>query len=209
MIDVYTIDAALSPEELERVRVELFTDPIIQVSALDKSLAREYDFVIEVGFRPGVTDNVGRSATEGIQDTLGRHLAAGEAVYKSTMYAVRGASRETCEHIAKDLLANALIQQYGVKSREEMAALDGQALLPLPIVTERSEAVVREVSLEISDDALMTLSRDGMLAPPSSSTVHERSSKLTRSRRTPRSSGTPRIKSGTRSSSSARRAPCA
>lgn len=164
VIDVYTVDAALSADELERVRTELFTDPIIQESAVGKSLARDYDFLIEVGFRPGVTDNVGRSAAEGIQDTLGRALGPGEAVYKSTVYAVRGATRAQCQHMAKDLLANNLIQQFVVHSREEMAALDGQALLPLPVVTERSAAVVKTVSLDIPDDALMALSRDGMLA---------------------------------------------
>jgi phosphoribosylformylglycinamidine synthase II len=161
VIDVYTIDASLSVAELERVRAELLTDPIIQVSALNQSLARDYDFAIEVGFRPGVTDNVGKSAAEGIQDTLGRALAPGEAVYKSTLYAVRGASRETCQHMAKDLLANGLIQQYVVLSPAEMATYAG---LPLPIVTDRSQTEVREVSLDISDDALLALSRDGMLA---------------------------------------------
>lgn len=164
VVDVYTIDAALSPGEIERVRTELLTDPIIQESALGHSLARDYDFAIEVGFRPGVTDNIGRSASEGIQDTLGRALASGEAVYKSSIYAVRGATRAQCEHMAKDLLANALIQQYVVKSAEEMQALDGQPLLPLPIVTDRSETVVHTVPLDIGDDALMALSRDGMLA---------------------------------------------
>jgi phosphoribosylformylglycinamidine synthase II len=164
VIDVYTIDAALSAGDLARVRDELFTDPIIQESTLNKSIARDYDFLIEVGFRPGVTDNVGKSSAEGIQDTLGHALAPGEAVYKSTQYAVRGATREQCEHIAKDLLANNLIQQYVIQSPQEMAALDGQALLPLPIVTERSEAIVRETPLTISDDALLALSRDGMLA---------------------------------------------
>ena len=161
VIDVYTIDAALSAAELERVRTELLTDPIIQVSALNQSLASDYDFVIEVGFRPGVTDNVGKSAAEGIQDTLGRALAPGEAVYKSTLYAVRGATRETCQHIAKDLLANGLIQQYVVLSPAEMATYTG---LPLPIVTDRSQTEVREISLDITDDALVALSRDGMLA---------------------------------------------
>lgn len=164
VIDVYTIDAALSDADLERVRTELFTDPIIQTSALNKTLARDYDFLIEVGFRPGVTDNVGKSAAEGVQDTLGHRLAPGEGVYKSTVFAIRGATRETCEHIAKDLLANALIQQYVIHSAQEMRALDGKALLPLPIVTERSTVEVRPVSLDISDGALMELSRDGMLA---------------------------------------------
>ncbi len=164
VIDVYAIHAALTPEELERVRVELFTDPIIQESAVNRSIARHYDFIIEVGFRPGVTDNVGRSSVEGIQDTLGRALAPGETVFKSRQYAVRGATRATCEAIARRALANDLIEQWVVNSAEEVAALRGGSLLGLPIVTERSEAVVHEVDLEIPDDALVAMSRDRMLA---------------------------------------------
>jgi phosphoribosylformylglycinamidine synthase subunit PurSL len=164
VVDVYTLQAELSAEELDGVRTELFTDPIIQVSACDKSLATDFDFVIEVGFLPGVTDNVGKSAKEGVQDTIGRKLAEGEVVYKSTQYAFSGATQATCETIAKKLLANELIEQWILKSAAEMAGLDGQSLLGLPVVTDQSEVTVREIDLNISDEALGALSKDMMLA---------------------------------------------
>jgi phosphoribosylformylglycinamidine synthase len=164
VIDVYTIDAALTAAQVERVRLELFTDPVIQESAVNRSLARDYDYVIEVGFLPGVTDNVGKSAVQGIQDTLGRALGSSEAVFKSTQYAVRGASSEVCGRIARQMLANELIQQWVVKSAEDMEALDGGPLLGLPIVTERSEVTVHDIDLEVSDDALIDLSRAMTLA---------------------------------------------
>lgn len=163
-IDVFTIHAALTSEELEKVRVELFTDPVIQDSTLNRAIATDYDFIVEVGFRPGVTDNVGKSSVEGIQDTLGRNFAPGETVFKSRQYAIRGANRKTCERIATRMLANELIEQWVLKSREEVDALNGGALLGLPIVTDQSEATVHEIDLEISDDALVALSRDMMLA---------------------------------------------
>jgi len=164
-IDVYTIHAALTDEDLEIVRRELFTDPIIQQSAINRSLARDYDFVVEVGFLPGVTDNVGKTSAEGIADVLGRPLAAGETVFKSTLYAIRGGvDTATCARIARDLLANELIQQWVVKSAAEMRALDGKPLLALPIVTTQSDPEVHEIDLEQSDDALQQLSRDMVLA---------------------------------------------
>ena len=163
--DVYTINAALSPEELEKVRAELFTDPLIQDSVLDANVLGDYIFLIEVGFLPGVTDNIGRSSAEGIADTLGRALAPGEAVYKSTLYGVKGdVTRQDCEHIARDLLANELIQRWVVKSAEEMGDLAGQSLLGLPIVTDQSDPAVHEVDLNIPDGELEALSRDKMLA---------------------------------------------
>lgn len=176
VIDVYTIDAALADYELERVRTELFTDPIIQESALNKSLVLHsnpagagsfpgFSYIIEVGYLPGVTDNVGKSSAEGIADTLGRALAPGEAVYKSTQYAIAGeAGRQTCEHIARDLLANELIQRWVVKSREEMAPLDGAPLLGLPIVASHGDVAVHPICLEISEENLAELSRTMTLA---------------------------------------------
>lgn len=164
VIDLYTIDADLSDAELERVRAELFTDPIIEQSALNESLARDFDFLIEVGFRPGVTDNVGRSAREGIQDTLGRKLKPAEAVYKSTQYAISGINQATAKRIVRAALANDLIEQSVIKSRDEMAAQGNLPLLGIPVVTDRSDVTVREIDLEIEDAALVQLSRDMMLA---------------------------------------------
>ncbi|MCC6143850.1 MAG: phosphoribosylformylglycinamidine synthase subunit PurS [Candidatus Hydrogenedentes bacterium] len=165
VIDVYTINAALSADELEAVRAELFTDPVIQDSAVDRELAGDFDFLVEVGFRPGVTDNVGKSSAEGVSDVIGRKLGEGEGVFKSTQYALRGGvDRETCEHIARDLLANELIQRWSIVSAEELAERKGAPLLDLPIVTDRSEVTVHEINLEVDDDALLQLSRDMMLA---------------------------------------------
>ena len=84
LVDVYTIHADLDADQLERVRNELFTDPIVQESALDAPIAGRCDYLIEVGFLPGVTDNVGKSAGEGIEDVLGSPFEEGEAVFKST-----------------------------------------------------------------------------------------------------------------------------
>ena len=123
VIQVYTIHAELSPAELEKVRAELFTDPIIEVSAIDQSLAMDFDFVVEVGFRPGVTDNVGKSALEGIQDTIGRHLPEGSAVFKSKQYVFKGISKEDCLRATKRVLANDLIERWVMQSPAEMAAL--------------------------------------------------------------------------------------
>jgi phosphoribosylformylglycinamidine synthase len=165
VVDVYTIHAALTEDELEQVRTELFTDPIIQESTANGFLVDDCDFVIEVGFRPGVTDNVGKSSAEGIADTLGRVLGPGEAVYKSTLYAFQGdLSHSICERIAKDQLANELIQRWVVKSAAELNELPGQSLLGLPIVTDRSSVEVETVNLDLSDEQLATLSRDRMLA---------------------------------------------
>ena len=167
VINVYTIHAELGEPEADRVRAELFTDPITQMSTVNASLAADLDcdYIIEVGYRPGVTDNVGRSSAEGVADTLGRPFTSGEAVYFSQQFALKGdLSTKACERIARDLLANNLIQRWTIKSHDELKALAGASLLGLPVVTDRSEVKVETVDLNLSDDALATLSRDRMLA---------------------------------------------
>ena len=164
VVRVYTIAAPLSEDELERARNELFTDPVTEISALDQSMSRDFDFLVEVGFRPGVTDNVGKSAKEGIEDLLGRKLADQEKVFTSARYAFRGVTREEAERIAQGTLANNLIEQWTLKSAEEMRDHGDAALLPLPVVTDVSDATVREIDLDLKDDALMALSREMVLA---------------------------------------------
>ena len=165
VVDVYTVRADVDVDAMERVRTELFTDPIIQDSALNASIAEDYDFLIEVGFLPGVTDNVGKSSAEGIADVLARPFVEGEAVFKSVQYAVKGkVDAKTCHTFTHDLLANELIQQWVVKSADEMSASQTRQLLELPIVTEHSDTEVHTVDLNISDDALMAISRDNTLA---------------------------------------------
>ena len=53
---------------------------IIQRVAINAPLAGDFDILIEVGFRPGVTDNAGRTAREAVQYITGRKFTADEAV---------------------------------------------------------------------------------------------------------------------------------
>jgi phosphoribosylformylglycinamidine (FGAM) synthase PurS component len=163
-IDVYTIDADLTPQELERLRRELFTDPIIQESSATNRLARDFFWVIEVGFRPGVTDNVGKTAREGIEEVLGRHLAPEEAVYTSRQYLLTARlSRDEIERVAGDLLANNLIQRWQIRNIEDWAA--GHAPdLGIPKVGGHAALRVEPIPLDLTDAELEQLSDSRMLA---------------------------------------------
>ena len=163
-IDVYTIDAELTPQEVERVRCELFTDPIIQESSATSRLARDFSWVVEVGFRPGVTDNVGKTAREGIEEVLGRRLAPAEAVYTSRQYLLTGRlTRHEVERIAGDLLANSLIQRWEIRSIEDWA--EGyHTNIGVPKVRGTTRPRADIIPLDVSDAALMQLSDRRMLA---------------------------------------------
>jgi phosphoribosylformylglycinamidine synthase len=163
-IDVYTVDAALSENELQQAASGPFSDPVIQEYAINAPLAHDFDMLIEVGFRPGVTDNIGRTAKEAIQYITGRHFAANEGVYTSTQYLFRGLTdKGLAERIARDFLANGLIQRWIILTRDE---LDPQAGVPVnvPKVVSDSLPETRTLNLNVSDERLLEISRQGMLA---------------------------------------------
>lgn len=157
-VDVYTIDAALSKEQLNFLAQNLFIDPIIQEFKIDKSPARDFDWLIEIGFKPGVTDNVGKTTKEAIEDILKEKLKG--QVYTSKKYLLKGEklSRGDMEKIAQELLANELIQQWVIVSSQENFSL------PLPKVDIVKEPEVRKINLNVSDETLLSISQERKLA---------------------------------------------
>lgn len=161
--DVYLIDAGLTDEEA-RAALGAFVDGVSQVAAVDRLPAPPaFDWLLEVGFKPGVTDNVGRTARTVLQDVLGRRLGAYEEVYTATQYFLSGPiSREGAERIGFELLANRLIQSVRLFSREEwLAALVNREP---PVMRKQGEPEVKRFDLEVDDAALMAISRDGILS---------------------------------------------
>ncbi|MBE0597240.1 MAG: phosphoribosylformylglycinamidine synthase subunit PurS [Desulfuromonadales bacterium] len=165
-IDVFTVDANLSQEEVAAAANGPFCDPVIQEVAIDRPLAGQFDILIEVGFRPGVTDNAGRTAREAIQYLSGRPFAPGEGVYTSVQYLLSGpVDAQGAERIAADLLANALIQRWTIVPAGRFDRKQGLPVsVPRVEVGAQQAASVQEIDLNISDQELLRLSKDGMLA---------------------------------------------
>ena len=109
-LDVYTIDAGLADHELADAAAGPFSDPVIQTCSIDAPLAGGFDYAVEVGFRPGVTDNTGRTAREAVEYLIGRKFTPAEGVYYSVQYLISGSlSKGDVEKIATGLLCNTLI----------------------------------------------------------------------------------------------------
>ncbi len=163
-IDVYTIAADLSAAELELVANSVLRDPIIQQVTIDQPLAGPFDWAIEVGLRPGVTDNVGRTAREVIALALDRPFSEDEGVYTSHQYRFSGRlTQGQVEHIAEKLLANALIQHWRALDATHFARESGFTPI-VPRVLGIGRRPVEALSLEGSDSELDFLSRSRVLA---------------------------------------------
>lgn len=164
IINVYTIDGELSPEELKAYASGPLCDPIVQEYSIDIPLARRFDWLIEVGFRPGVTDNVGKTAREALILLLGAPPDRQFGVYTSKQYLLNGQiSRQDVEHIASDLLANDLIERYEIVEGRTWDPEKGFKIF-IPKVTSDKAPKVEEIDLEIDDEALEWLSTERVLA---------------------------------------------
>ena len=158
-VSILTIDAELSTDQLARIRQEVFTNPVTQVSSY-APLAQPCDWVIWVGLRPGVRDNPGATAVEAIEDLLGVRFRPGQAVYTSKRYCIQGPrlTRRDVETIAGELLANDIIQQWRVWSAEEWNPAEGVGIViskvrldhtpTVSVVPIESDAVLQRISDE-------------------------------------------------------------
>lgn len=162
---VYTLEGTFSPAELERACAKLFADPVSELSRLDAPLVAEvlpdFSHLFEVGFRPGVTDNVGHTAAEGLGELLGRPSSEFK-VYASLQVALSGLP-EAHLGAAAASLHNALIEDCVVVSASQW---NSGVRIPARsrAVTSTHEPRTGTIALPDDDAALMDLSRKMVLA---------------------------------------------
>ena len=83
--DVYTLEGRIDGDAAARVAGEI-ANPVIQLGQLGEETPGDCQWLIIVGFLPGVTDNVARTLRDAVRDILGRELDEDEQVYSSVEY---------------------------------------------------------------------------------------------------------------------------
>ncbi len=186
--DCYAIDKTFAPQQVAKA-LQLLANPLLQ-QASEKPLApKTFDWAIEIGFLPGVTDNVGNTAKETLEDGLKLKFKPGEGVYSSQVLFVnfekkyplptspyikgrdkiapplkiRGGEGGDIKKIA-DSLYNPLIQQAKIKSFDRFKT-DGGMGITAPKVTlpENQGAIL--VDLNVSDEDLAAIGKQGIMDP--------------------------------------------
>lgn len=159
--DNYLINLDLSDEAVRRVS-RLLINPVTQGCLVNRPYEPgDFSFAIEIGFLPGVTDNVSHTVREMIEDALKMHCDPETSVFSSISYFLFGRlSLEDARRIGMEFY-NPLIQRMKVLSREEYDSAGGMgSQLPLVRITERAEADV--VELGIPEAELARLGREGI-----------------------------------------------
>lgn len=152
----YTIDTQLSDVEVQNI-AERLANPLTETFSLDTIPAPgSYAFAIEIGYLPGVTDNLGRTVQEMIEDKTGRTFAEGEHVYSSYFLFLEGAlAREEVMNMSLELF-NPLIERAAIFAAGE------QFSIVVPHVSLHGSEKVKEVDLNVSDRELEEIGKRGI-----------------------------------------------
>src|SRR5690606_28710010 len=122
---------------------------------------------LEIGFLPGVTDNVGHTATEllhlsrqhpapvaGFMDLGLRRDAAEENVYSSKLYLLKGKLKHEDVQSLATQIANSLINRITIKDAKSFAKDGGMdAVIPKVSLSNQGSAA-DDINLNINDEEL-------------------------------------------------------
>ncbi|MEM6780700.1 MAG: AIR synthase-related protein [Pseudomonadota bacterium] len=168
VVDVYTIeDDIADPANLNEC-ISSLTNPVSQKSfVLDGSNTTpdgyvdtlgSFDHALEVGFLPGVTDNIGHTASE----LTALSLNEIRTVYASQMLLINGQLSERNISDLKDDLHNSLIQRADHKDAKAYQNDNGMGITIPKVQLSNSGVAADEVDLDISDDELAEIGKSGI-----------------------------------------------
>ena len=168
VVDVYTIeDSIQNPANLDACLKSL-ANPVTQKAfvlengtAPDQGyleICGDFDWAVEIGYRPGVTDNVGHTASELTELTLG----GTRCLYSSRMLLLKGPlSGDDVERLTMDLY-NPLIQRAVNKNAADYKALGGMEITVPKVRLASQDLTADEVDLDIPDEELAAIGKDGI-----------------------------------------------
>ncbi len=167
LVAVYTIASDVrdfSREELLAIGSQLM-NPVVQECSVDEPTLIPFDHAIEIGFLPGVTDNVGTTARQTIEDFFSLEGTGGVSVSSSELYLISGKLPDTDLNRLASALANPLVNRVNRKSRQEYGARGMDALVPSVRLHELP--AVATVDLDTDDRELSRIGKEGICDPES------------------------------------------
>ncbi len=163
LIDVYTLATCtrdFSGKELAEIGAQLI-NPVVQKFLVDTPTRIPFDYAIEVGFLPGVTDNVGTTARQTIEDFFSMKFGEGEAVYTSQLFLVCGTLSPAELRKLATTLANPLVNRVLIKTRAEYGDKGMGTMVPVVHLNELPNA--DPVYLDLDDEELARIGKEGII----------------------------------------------
>lgn len=167
MRTVYKIDHDLTPAELTKI-CQAFAHPVLENSAPERlPPPKQFDCLIEIGFKPGVTDNAGRVALYALRDILNQPLPEPTCVYTATQYIVtfrNSAPKPATQarRLALGMLANPLLHtiQIYTAAQWQKASPDTE----IPLFKDQPSSQLKTFNLQGADKDLLRISSENTLS---------------------------------------------
>ncbi|MDO8427853.1 MAG: phosphoribosylformylglycinamidine synthase subunit PurL [Candidatus Diapherotrites archaeon] len=162
IVDVYTLEGNFSEKELQQIANSLH-NPVSEIAFINQpAQVNQFDYAIEIGYLPGVTDNIGNTVQEEIEDLLKRKFKTEEHAYSSQITFIQGKLTEQEAIQIGNGLANPLIQRIHIKNFEQFQKQKGMNKI-VPKVKLSQETKVDLVKiLEMTDLELEELGKKGI-----------------------------------------------
>ena len=164
IVTVYVIDVPISKDEAKTALEEIFYDPVIHSASLDSIDTGKFDWCIEIGFKPGVTDAVGSTAKGAVEDLLNKKFQRSQRIYTAKQYRISGQDL-TINHVQKlgeEYLGNQVIENITVQSYDDWKHYPQN--FDILSVFEPGDNSVEEIDLNVDDDSLVKMSGGKSLA---------------------------------------------
>ncbi len=166
LIDVYTIDKKLFSTDLNKIGSAVI-NPITQKFFIRNNEKNQpykinvFDWAIEIGFLPGVTDNISHTVKQIVEDLLKVKFIGSEDVYSSQITLISGNLNIVEIQQIADGLYNPLIQRVHIKSYKQYIKDHGMDFI-VPRVKLIKKPTVSKVDLKVSDDELVKIGKSGI-----------------------------------------------
>jgi len=164
-VDSYLIDSRFSQKDLTRL-AEALTNPILEKYSINNlevlpplgGRTSKFNYAIEIGFLPGVTDNVGHTVKEMAADLLHLKNNSDFHVYTSKIFFVKSRKLEDVKKYSLTLY-NPLIERENI-----VEIKSGKINLPnkIPKVIIRKSIAVINVPLSVSNEELIKIGKEGI-----------------------------------------------
>lgn len=159
--DAYIVNADVSVAASKQIADALMNDSVEEALVQSAWSPAKFSHAIEIGFHPGVTDNVGNTCREMIEDLLGKKFAPEEAVYSTKVFFIDGITDADAKKVANSLY-NPLIERATIKSSSQFEEERGFGT-HVPIVKLPDPEAPLSVNLEVSDEELIAIGKQGIL----------------------------------------------
>jgi len=165
----YLVKGNFNETHHEKMVSDLFCDPIIEHGAVNQYILNDTnifpqkpDVAIQIGFKPGVTDNAAQAGLDGLK-TLFPSEAEDAEVSTTMTYIFYGVPNDVdCQWLANQLhnpmIERAIISDQASCENNQWPALD----FPEPPVNIFGTPTT--IDLEVDDDSLIEISEKGLLA---------------------------------------------